>query len=241
MSLKILFPLLLSTGLSAGLHAQVRLKANDPLIRYDLIRPGHYHTKFVTFDTAGHVTTEMVGEHVIKADTIKKDFLFVRYFTNTTGRVIIDSSWNNADGPVRYVLASYPSTRTENDVFYPMEVKAHRMWRNYTPDTTVGMAGGYFDDTSIWELFGFMDLGKGVKYAVDVFGSDQRVPLKYQVEYTMDDYAKCVNGAWVHYRVVHVSYEDKEWNLWIDAATHLTDRAVMSNNGNGSTLVITLI
>jgi hypothetical protein len=242
MNLKALFLCLLSTQvLSKGVLAQVQLKANDPLIRYDLIRSGHYLSKFAVFDSTGHVTAEYAGEHVIKADTIKKDFLFVRYFSNTSGRAVVDSNWNSATGPVRYVLASYPSTRTENDIFYPTEVKAHRKWRNSTPDTTVGMASGYFDDTSIWELFGYMDLRKGVNYDMDIFGSDQRVPMKYQVEYTMDDYAKCVNGAWIRYRIFHVTYEKEDWNLWIDPATHLTNRALMENHGNGSTLVITLI
>src|ERR1700722_17807630 len=191
MNLKILLPLLLPICV----QAQVQLKANDPLIRYDLIRSGHYYNKAIIFDSSGRVSFEWVGDHVITADTVRKDFLFVRYDPAVVGRFTIDSCWNNANGPVRYVLASYPSFRTEADIFNPTEVKAHAVRRGHASDTTLAMTVGYLDDTSIWELWGYMDLQRGVKYVMDIFGSDNRVPLKYYIELRTDDYLKNADGS----------------------------------------------
>jgi hypothetical protein len=236
MNWKFLLPLLLSSSA----QAQIQLKANDPLIRYDLIRQGHYYSKGAAFDSMGHITFEFLSEHVVKADSLKKEFLFVRYSPSAVaGRIVIDSCWNDANGPVRYVLASYPSTRSEADVFYPTEVRSHMTRRGFVPDTTVRMTQGYLDDTSIWELFGYMDLQKGVKYDINVFGSDKRIPLTYHIEYAMDDYSRSTNGAWVHSRVVTVRYGEEAWSLWIDPQTRNTLRAVMRTNA--SMLVITLI
>jgi hypothetical protein len=227
--------------LPAGIRAQIKLKANDPLIRYDLIRADHYYSKAVMFDSTGQITFEYLGEHLIRADTTKQEFLFVRYIPYSIGQFIIDSNWNNANGPTRYALASYSGTRTENDVFHPIEVLAHTLRRGVKSDTTVRMTAGYLDDTSIWELFGYMALRKGVEYAMDIFGSDNRLPLNYLVKYTTDDYAKGADGTLTRLRVLNIRYESKDWNLWIDPQTHLTVRAVMRNNDNGSTLVITLV
>lgn len=235
MILKLSFLLLLS----AGIQAQVHLKANDPLIRYDLIRTAHYYNRGASFDSTGHISFEFLAEHVVKADSIRKEFLFVRYSPFGVGRFVIDSCWNNANGPVRYVLASYPSPRAETDVFYRNEVNTHVIRAGFVPDTTVKMAEGYLDDTSIWELFGFMDLQKGVQYDMNVFGSDKRVPLLYHIEYAMDDYSRSADGSWVRSREVTVRYGDEDWNLWIDPQTRHTMRAVMRTRA--STLVITMI
>ena len=75
MILKLSFLLLLS----AGIQAQVHLKANDPLIRYDLIRTAHYYNRGASFDSTGHISFEFLAEHVVKADSIRKEYLFVRY------------------------------------------------------------------------------------------------------------------------------------------------------------------
>lgn len=236
MNLKLLLPLLFSTGV----QAQVQLKANDPLIRYDLIRAGHYYSKGAAFDSTGHITFEFFSEHVVKADSLKKEFLFVRYSPSAVaGRIVVDSCWNNANGPVRYVLASSPSARSQADVFYPTEVRSHMVRRGFVPDTVVAMAGGYLDDTSIWELFGYMDLQKGIKYEMPVFGSDNRLPLQYHIEYTMDDYSKNEAGSWVRYRVIDIQYGNEVWNLWIDPLSRRTVKSVMRTHH--STLVITAI
>lgn len=55
---------------SNGLNRNGRrryIKANAPLIRYDLIRSSHYLSKFAVFDSTGRVTAEYAGEHVIVA------------------------------------------------------------------------------------------------------------------------------------------------------------------------------
>jgi hypothetical protein len=218
---------------------QVRLKASDPLIRYDLIRPGHYYSKFTAFDTAGRVLSVWLAEHVTEVDTIRKEFLFVRFVPYGVGRFVIDSCWNDGHGPVRYVLVNYPVTRMEADVFRPERADVHANRRGVVKDTAVMMEDGYMDDTSIWEMWGYMDLRKDVKYEMNVFGSDVLTPLTYRVEYLMDDYLQEVDGGWVRCKVIQVQYGSNDWRLWIDPRTHETIRAVMKNEKE--TLVETVI
>lgn len=218
---------------------QVRLKASDPLIRYDLIRPGHHYSKFTAFDTAGREISESLAEHVTVVDTIRNQFLFVRYAPYAVGRFVIDSCWNDGHGPVRYVLVNYPVTRMETDVFRAGRADVHANRRGVVKDTAVKMEEGYMDDTSIWEMWGYMDLRRSVKYEMNVFGSDVLAPLTYHVEYLMDDYLQGVDGGWVRCKVIQVQYGSIDWRLWIDPRTHQTVRAVMKNEKE--TLVETMI
>lgn len=241
MNLKHIFPLLLSACLfrPAVSNAQVPLRANDPIIRYDLIRPAHFHEKITVFDSTGQATAEWLSEHVIQIDTPRHQFLFIRFTPYSIGRFVIDSCWNNDSGPIHYSLSSYPATRTESHVFHPASVTAHMNRRGTIRDTTVNMPNGYIDDTSVWELFGFMELKKGVRYSLNCYGSDKLVPLLYTVEYSMDDYLPGVGGESRHCRVIDVSYEDNDWHLWIDPQSHRTIKGIMKSKT--STLTLTLL
>lgn len=241
MNLQRLLPLFLSFCLHqpAALVAQVALKANDPIIRYDLIRPARFHEKITVFDSTGHATTEWLSEHVIQVDTPRHQFLFIRFTPYSVGRFVIDSCLNNSNGPIHYSLTSYPATRTESHLFHPTTVAVHMTRRGTTRDTAINMPNGYIDDTSVWELFGFMDLKKGVKYSLNCYGSDKGVPLLYTVEYSMDDYLPVLGGGSRHCRVIDVRYEDDDWHLWIDTQSHRTLKGIM--NSKTSTLTLTLL
>jgi len=241
MNLKHILPLFLYASFLAptASKAQVHLQANDPVIRYDLIHPARFHEKITVFDSAGRVTTEWLSEHVIEVDTPRQQFLFIRFTPYSVGRFVIDSCLNNSNGPVHYSLTSYPVTRTESHVFHPTSVAAHLSRRGTTRDTTVCMPKGYIDDTSIWELFGFMELKKGVDYSLHCYGSDKLVPLLYRVVYTMDDYLPAIGGSVLHCRVIVVRYEDSEWHLWIDPQSHRTVKGIMK--GKTTTLTLTLL
>ena len=101
------------------------------------------------------------------------------------------------------------------------------------------MPEGYFDDTSIWEVFGYMNFKKGEKCYLNCYGSDQRLPLEYHMEYVFDDIIPQPNGATSNCHVIHVTYPGTSTYLWIDQQLHRTIKEVSQYPGfNVSTVGI---
>lgn len=214
-----ILPLLCATiCLTIGTKAQVLLRSDDKSIHYEWVVPEHHYERATRFDSAGNITTEWISEYVSKVDKDKKELLFVRFTPYAIGRFSMDSCVNNNKGPLRYSLVTYPATKLETLSYRSTEINSHLTRKGITTDKTTAMAEGYFDDTSIWELFSLMTLKKGEKYYLNVYGSDQQLPVKYYVEYSLDDYL--TGGSPVSCQVLSITYEGHIWHVWVDPATH---------------------
>jgi hypothetical protein len=224
-----------------GAKAQTLLRSDDKSIHYEWVAPGHHYERATRFDAAGNVSSEWISEYVTKIDKDKKELLFVRFTPYAIGRFSMDSCVNNSKGPLRYSLVTYPATKLETLTYSPTAINSHLTRKGITTDKATTMAEGYFDDTSIWELFAVMTLQKGEKYYLNVYGSDQQQPVKYYIEYSMDDYltgpvgpaispgspatnpgspATNSGGSSIGCQVIAITYDDHSWHVWVDPGTH---------------------
>ncbi|MEO7049586.1 MAG: hypothetical protein ABI091_30060, partial [Ferruginibacter sp.] len=212
--------------------AQVLIQSTDKLIRYDLIKPNNCYRSTVIYDTAGKIVNRFLSNYVTRIDTTKNEILFIRYTPWDIGKFSLDSSFNNSSGPLRYNLTNLPRTKEETIKFNISSVDSHLYRKGIYADKLTQMPSGYFDDTSVWDLFGFMELSKGTKYYLNVYDSDKRDTIKYFVEYIMDDMINGADGLETNCGVINIKYGNKDSFIWADKETHQLKKEIFSTPVN---------
>lgn len=208
--------------------SQILIKSTDKLIRYDLIKPKNYYCSTAIYDTAGKIVNRFISNYVIRIDSAKNELLFIRYTPWDIGKFSLDSSVYNNSGPQRYSLTNLPRTKEETIKFNISSVHSHLYRKGTYADKVTQMPVGYFDDTSVWDLFGFMELTKGTKYYLNVYDSDKRGTIKYLVEYIMDDMINGADGNETNCGVINIKYGNKDSYIWTDKETHLLKKEIIS-------------
>ncbi|WP_315821846.1 hypothetical protein [Paraflavitalea speifideaquila] len=108
------------------IHGQSVLKAGDPTIRYDLIKPGVSLYKIATTDSAGKVLSEFTCRHTVSVNSAKGWVILTQNYQLPDGRSLLDSTIANISSlaPVRMRMVTTPHFMNMNLDFQASAVHA---------------------------------------------------------------------------------------------------------------------
>ncbi len=198
--------------------AQMVLKANDPSIRYDLIKPAHTFSKVIIFDSAGNKKMEFVNESVIAINEQTHLITFSRYRQVPLGRIGIDSSIISP-APVSMHFLDNPLKYELNVTFKPVTVEVRSFIKGVHNNEVFKMTEGYFDDNILEDICGYLPFKKGIKYNLDCFRYESKTSKginRYQIEYLFDDYLGGEKGMNDECKVLSFVNGYEKGYLWID-------------------------
>ncbi len=198
--------------------AQMVLKANDPLIRYDLIKPAHTFSKVITLDSAGNKKTEFVNESVVAINEQTHLITFSRYRQVPLGRIGIDSSIISP-APVSMHFLDHPLKYELNVTFKPVTVEVRSFIKGVHNNEVFKMTEGYFDDNILEDICGYLPFKKGIKYNLDCFRYESKKSKginSYQIEYLFDDYLPGEKGKNDECKVMSFMNGYEKGYLWVD-------------------------
>ena len=236
--MKMILPLLLA-GFSAA--AQNTIQPGDPTIRYDWIKPAHDFYRNTVIDSAGNIRYDFVMEDFTIIDSVRKQIVFARYRQVPPGSFSTDTSFTD--------LTLKPISMHE--FFFQREVSFGMSFGDELASVTTTRKGvvsvktypmkrGYFENNMIEYIFGWLELKKGVTYALDNFNKDAPSPSEpYTVEYAFDDAWILGAGHKIDCRVIRFVHGSTTGYVWVDIASHqvLKEEA----NFKGGTYVMTKV
>ena len=209
-------------------NAQVTIKANDKLIRYDLIKSSHYFQKVSTYDSLGKIKYEFVNENIIKVDSANGKIIFSRTRQVPYGRILIDSSVTSHLGPESYMMTSSPMSKRLEVKFSKETVTIYALINGIISNLKTKMVDGYFDDNIVEDIIGFIPFKKGIKYHLDSYRYESKDGINpYDIEYVFDDIIQYPEGNTINCSVLHFVNGYSDAYVWIDKATHTNIKEVI--------------
>jgi hypothetical protein len=213
--------LLIAAGLCG--YAQTIIKPGDNIIRYDLVKPSHDFYKAVSMDSAGNIKQEYVNEEVITIDRAIQRITFTRSRQRPVGSFSMDTSVTDLSfRPIR-LYELYPQRNVSFEMLFgDTVVSINTVRKGVLSVKNYSMKRGYFDDNMIEDIFGYLEVKKGVTYILDNFKPDNTdmASHPYEIEYAFDDVWDLA-GHELYCRVLHFAITGvSSGYIWIDKDTH---------------------
>jgi hypothetical protein len=202
-------------------HTQTIIKPGDKIIRQDLIRPSHDFYKAFGTDTSGNIKYEWVNDQVISIDSATGRMTFARSRQVPVGSFSTDTSITDRF----FRPISMHEVHVQRNVSFIMTfdetlASVQTIRNGVTSVKTYPMKSGYFEDNMIEYIFGYLDIKKGILYALDNFNKDTPSPSDpFTIEYAFDDIWILDSGRKLNCRVIHFDHGDKRGYIWIDKDT----------------------
>jgi hypothetical protein len=178
--------LLLLTHISRG---QQVVKAGDPSLRYELIKPSVSVYKITVADSAGKVMSEFTSRHTVSVNSTKGWLILTQQLNLPDGRTLLDSTIASTTtlAPVRMRMVTTPHFMSMNLDFRSREVHVVADKSGQKIDTLHKMEEGYFDSNLLEYLFGLLPYKKGFKATLNAYTFERNGMDPWQVEYVGDD------------------------------------------------------
>ncbi|WP_276484569.1 hypothetical protein [Paraflavitalea pollutisoli] len=184
-------------------RCQQVIKAGDPAIRYELIKPGASIYKIATTDSAGKVLTEFTCRQTVSLNAAKGWVILVQQLHLPDGRILLDSTI--ADGktlaPVRMRMVTTPSFMQMDLDFQQQAVHAVANKGGKKTDTLHRMEAGYFDSNLLEYLYGLLPYKKGFTATLNAYTFEKQGMDPWQVEYVGEDMIYTPDGHWIQCHV----------------------------------------
>lgn len=215
-------------------EAQVLIKANDPSIRYDLIRPAHNFLKLIAYDSSGAITEQVMNEGYITVDSLHGQISFSRFREVQAGLFDFDTSVISSSGlPVGMHERVYPKVHELTVTFNKASVDAHAFIKDVHSDKTTTIHEGYFDDNIFEDLIGYIPFKKGIKYHLDCYRYESKGEINpFDIEYIFDDFLEQGNGNMSECAVLSYTNGYSTGYCWIDKKTHLNVKEIIQIRRN---------
>lgn len=170
-------------------RGQSVLKAGDPSIRYELIKPAVTLYKITTTDSAGKVLTEFTCRHTVSVNKAKGWVILTQSYQLPDGRNLLDSTIANIStlAPVRMRMVTTPHFMSMNLDFSASEVHAMADKPGKKTDTLHRMTDGYFDSNLLEYVFGLLPYKKGFQATINAYTFEKNGMDPWQVEYVGED------------------------------------------------------
>jgi hypothetical protein len=199
------------------------LKAGDPAIRYDLIKPSVSLYKIATTDSAGKVLSEFTCRHTVSVNTAKGWVILTQNYQLPDGRSLLDSTIANISSlaPVRMRMVTTPHFMNMNLDFQTSSVHAIADKGGKKTDTLHSMEAGYFDSNLLEYVFGLLPYKKGFQATLNAYTFERNGMDPWQVEYVGEDMITAAGGGLVS---CYVAKSGNAGNapdglMWIEKAT----------------------
>ena len=178
-------------------RCQPVLKAGDPSIRYELIKPDVTLYKITTTDSAGKVLSEFTCRHTISVNKAHGWVILTQQYQLPDGRTLLDSTIASIStlAPVRMRMVTTPHFMKMDLDFHSREVHAIADKSGKKTDTLHKMEEGYFDSNLLEYLFGLLPYKKGFKATINAYTFEQRGMDPWQVEYVGEDMLATAAGT----------------------------------------------
>ncbi len=221
-----------------AVNAQAILKASNPAIRYDLIKPLHTFAKVSIIDSVGNVKQEFVNETVVKPDSATHQIIFTRFRQVPVGRFMVDSSVIGPS-PVSMHSVDNPLKRELTVKFSSTSVAVKSFIKGVHKEEAFTMKEGYFDDNMLEDIAGYLPLQKGVDYYLECYryeSTESKGVNPYHIKYLFDDYLKNANGQYTAGKVLYFTNGYSTGYVWIDKLTHENLKEVI-DFGTGTAII----
>lgn len=170
-------------------RCQSVLKAGDPSIRYELIKPDITLYKITTTDSAGKVLNEFTCRHTVSVNKAQGWMILTQQYQLPDGRTLLDSTIANINtlAPVRMRMVTTPHFMKMDLDFHARDVHAIADKGGKKTDTLHKMEEGYFDSNLLEYVFGLLPYKKGFKATINAYTFEQHGMDPWQVEYVGED------------------------------------------------------
>lgn len=170
-------------------RAQQVVKAGDPTIRYELIKPCVNLYKVTVTDSAGKVMNEFTSRHTVSVNSTKGWVILTQQLQLPDGHILLDSTIASTAtlAPVRMRMVTTPHFMSMNLDFRSREVHAVADKPGQKTDTLHKMEEGYFDSNLLEYLFGLLPYKKGFKVTLNAYTFERNGMDPWQVEYVGED------------------------------------------------------
>lgn len=170
-------------------HCQSLLKAGDPAIRYELIRPAVTLYKIATTDSTGKVLSEFTCRNTVSVNQDKGWVIVTQQIHLPDGRILLDSTIADLKTltPVRMRMVTSPHFMNMNLEFRKSEVHAVADKGGRKVDTLHHMEEGYFDSNILEYLIGLLPYKRGFSTRLNAYTFERHGMDPWQVEYVGED------------------------------------------------------
>ncbi|MDF2190067.1 hypothetical protein [Paraflavitalea sp. CAU 1676] len=204
-------------------HCQSLLKAGDPTIRYELIKPTVTLYKIATTDSTGKVLTEFTCRNTVSVNPDKGWVIVTQQFHLPDGRTLLDSTIADLKtlAPVRMRMVTTPHFMKMDLRFAAREVYAVADKGGHLIDTLHRMEEGYFDSNLLEYLIGLLPYKKGFNARLNVYTFERNGMDPWQVEYVGEDMLGLAGGGTVQCYVARTGNAGvaPDAMAWIEKAT----------------------
>ena len=203
-------------------RGQAVIKAGDPSIRYELIKPGVSLYKITTVDSVGKVLNEFTCRHTVSVNTTKGWVILTQDYQLPDGRILLDSTIANINtlAPVRMSMATTPHFMSMNLDFRAVEVHAMADKGGKKTDTLHKMTDGYFDSNLLEYVFGLLPYKKGFRATINAYTFEKNGMDPFQVEYVGEDILPAAGGGMTYCYVAKTGNGNApDAMAWIEKAT----------------------
>lgn len=204
-------------------RCQAVLKAGDPSIRYDLIKPGVSLYKIATTDSAGKVLSEFTCRHTVSVNSAKGWVILTQQYQLPDGRTLLDSTIANISSlaPVHMRMVTTPHFMNMNLDFRSAEVHAVADKGGKKIDTLHKMEEGYFDSNLLEYVFGLLPYKKGFRATLNTYTFERNGMDPWQVEYVGEDIINITGGKATYCYVVKTGNGNlaPDAMAWIERST----------------------
>lgn len=204
-------------------RCQSVLKAGDPAIRYELIKPATTLYKIATTDSAGKVLTEFTCRQTVSLNAEKGWVILVQQLHLPDGRILLDSTIANSKtlAPVRMRMVTTPAFMQMDLDFQQQAVHAIANKGGKKTDTLHRMEAGYFDSNLLEYLFGLLPYKKDFQAIINAYTFEKQGMDPWQVEYVGEDMIPTVSGQWVQCHVAKTGNAGRAPDAlaWIEKST----------------------
>jgi hypothetical protein len=204
-------------------HGQSVVKAGDPSIRYELIKPGVSFYKLTMADSAGKVLNEFTCRHTVSVNTTKGWVILTQDYQLADGRHLLDSTIANINtlAPVRMRMVTTPHFMSMNLDFRTSEVHVVADKSGKKTDTLHKMADGYFDSNLLEYLFGLLPYKKGFHATINAYTFEKNGMDPFEVEYVGEDILPAAEGGMTYCFVAKIGNAGSapDGMAWIEKST----------------------
>lgn len=179
-------------------HCQWLLKAGDPTIRYELIKPGVSLYKIATADSTGKVLTEFTCRQTVTVNAGKGWVILSQQFHLPNGSILLDSTIADLKtlAPVRMRMVTIPSFMHMDLDFRAGAVHAVANKGGKMTDTLHRMEAGYFDSNLLEYLWGLLPYKNGFQAQLNAYTFEKQGMDPWRVEYVGEDLLSTGGSQW---------------------------------------------
>jgi hypothetical protein len=218
-------PLLLLSILSSftpsAVSAQTILQPGDKRIHPEWLKPTHDFYRTVVSDSAGHVRYDFMMDDFTIIDSAAGKVIFARSRQVPPGRFSTDTSVTDLSlRPLRMHEIHYKEEVDFEMLFGDSLASVRTTRKGVSSSKTYSMKKGYFEDNMIENIFGYLDLQKGVVYTLDNFNKDTPSPSDpYTLEYVFDDTWFVAADQQIPCMMIRFTHGATTGYVWVDKRT----------------------